>query len=86
MDSVLSTELPNVPAEDFSGHHDLYEIAASAKIQGRTEGIGTTVQHVDQVGQLQPAGVGFTVDAVPTELQPTPERLQYRSRAQGGRQ
>lgn len=44
---------------------DLYEINSAAKIQGRTEGIGTTVQHVDDVGKVQPAGVGFTVDAVP---------------------
>jgi hypothetical protein len=44
---------------------DLYEINAKAKISGRTEGIGTTVKNVDSVGKVQPAGVGFDVDAVP---------------------
>jgi hypothetical protein len=63
---------------------NLYEIADSAKIQGRTEGIGTTVQHVDQVGQLQPAGVGFTVDAVPngsTYARTTPVQVTGAGRA-----
>ncbi len=41
------------------------QIAASAKIQGRAEGIGTTVTNIDATGKVQAPGVGFNLTAVP---------------------
>jgi hypothetical protein len=40
-------------------------IQSSAVVQGRTEGIGTTVSNLSSAGTLQAAGVGFTADNVP---------------------
>lgn len=57
----LSQEL--LPKTDTSLNQE-GQITPATAIAGRTEGIGTTVQHVDLTGKLQPQGVGFVVDDV----------------------
>ncbi len=49
------------------------EIAANAKIQGRTEGIGTTVGNIDSTGVALPDGIDFARSYVNKQLDSIPD-------------
>lgn len=43
----------------------LGQIASTTPVQGRSEGIGTTLQNLSAAGKLSGAGVNFSLDSVP---------------------
>jgi hypothetical protein len=45
------------------------EVAQQTPVEGRTEGLSSTVANLDSTGKLQDPGVGFKLDAVPDGAQ-----------------